>query len=105
MVILPIPYVGRSALEKLRTYVSKTMEGDALILLFINSPNTTLEILDVQVGLDRRAALNIIAHRNGADGQVGMADDDSIDSISELDAIKYVGNSAIEKVKIYVLGN
>jgi hypothetical protein len=100
-----IPYVGRSALEKLRTYVSKNMEGDALILLFINNPDTTLEILDVQVGLDRRAAINIIAHRNGADGQVGTADDDPIDSISELDEIKYVGKSAMEKVKIYVLGN
>jgi len=70
-------------------------------LALVNSPSTTLELLDVVVGLERRAAENIIAHRDGPDAQPGTADDDRFDDLAELDAVPYVGSSTIQKLKTY----
>lgn len=61
----------------------------------------TLNQLDHDVGLDSRAAKNIIAHRAGADGQLGTADDDLFDDGAELDAVPYVGPIAFEKLVAY----
>lgn len=63
------------------------------------------ETLDDDVGLDVRAARNIVDHRGGADGVDGTGDDDSIDSLAELDAIKWVGPSALGKLRVYALEN
>jgi DNA uptake protein ComE-like DNA-binding protein len=95
-----VPYVGPAALAKLvayahaQGYVDADPTGDdALILGVANS--ASLSVLDHDVGLDKRAAENIVAHRVGSDAVAGTADDDPFDDIDELDAIPYVGPAAL----------
>ncbi len=79
---------------------------DALgILGFLDSAAATEPVLDVNVGLDKRAATNIVAHVDGADGVRGTADDRPLATVAELDAIAYVGASAIAKLTAYVEAN
>jgi hypothetical protein len=68
---------------------------------FLNDASTTESVLDVQVALDKRAAHNLVAHRNGADGVLGTADDDLFDSSAEVDAIPYVGMATMTKLTAY----
>lgn len=58
----------------------------------------TLEVLDLDAGLDARAARNIVAHRDGPDGL--------FDDLAELDAVPYVGPVALDKLlaHAYALG-
>jgi len=72
------------------------------ILRFLNGPDATFAVLDIDAALDVRAARNICAHVRGDDGALGTADDDLLDTLAELDAIKYVGPSAIEHLYAYV---
>ncbi|HTJ44724.1 MAG TPA: nuclease A inhibitor family protein [Kofleriaceae bacterium] len=65
---------------------------------FLNDATTTVQTLDTDVALDRRAAQNLIAHRDGADGVLGTADDDRFDTSDEVDAVAYVGPSAMTKL-------
>jgi len=69
------------------------------LLGLLNDASTTLVLLDDDVGLDRRAAQNLVAHRDGADS--GIQDDDRFDSLEEVDAVPYVGPSAFEKLLAY----
>ncbi|MEW5743264.1 MAG: hypothetical protein AB1938_30425 [Myxococcota bacterium] len=71
------------------------------ILAFLNGPEATVELLDGEVGLDARAAKNIVAHVRGPDGTLGTADDDLLQSVAELDAIAYVGDAAIAAIDRY----
>ncbi|MFK8003064.1 MAG: CARDB domain-containing protein [Polyangiales bacterium] len=71
-----------------------------VVLAFVNDLNVTEAILDDEVGLDRRAAANIIEHR---DGLPGPDDDDLFDDIEELDSVAYVGESAIAKILAYAV--
>ncbi|MGH1348146.1 MAG: phospholipase D-like domain-containing protein [Nannocystales bacterium] len=73
------------------------------VLLLVNDPAVDLDELDHDARLDARAARNIIAHRDGADGIVGTDDDDSIDSIPELDDIGYVGPRAFGRLIDYAV--
>jgi hypothetical protein len=77
--------------------VSGTPEAIGL-LDFLNDPSTTFEVLDLDVGLDRRAAGNLIGHRNGGDNVYGTTDDDLFGSIREVDAVRWVGPRSIEKI-------
>lgn len=52
----------------------------------------------VAAGLHERAAANLAAHRDGADGQFGTADDDLFDTIAEVDAVSYVGPVAFRQL-------
>jgi hypothetical protein len=70
------------------------------LLDFVNG--ASVETLDVTVGLDKRAANNIVAHIVGADGKRSTSDDNPLDSIAELDAISYVGATALAKLSAYV---
>jgi hypothetical protein len=72
---------------------------------FLNDVTTDFILLDIDVDLDRRAAQNIIDHRNGPDGIYNTEDDDPLGSVAELDGISYVGPSAIEKIYQYALDN
>lgn len=65
---------------------------DVAILALVNDEATTFELLDVTVGLDRRAAENIIAERPFA-------------TIAQLDAVGYVGPSALDELAEYALAN
>ena len=66
---------------------------------YLNAPTTSLEHLDSY--LDRRAAENIVAHRNGLDRKWGSSDDDPLETLAELDSIPMVGSSSIEKIREY----
>jgi hypothetical protein len=71
------------------------------VLALLADPATTLYVLDELVPLDKRAAENLIAHRNGPDGVLGTADDDAFDTLAEVDAIPYVGATALAKLTAY----
>ena len=84
----------------------RVQEGtpEALGMLdFLNDASTTFELLDDQVGLDRRAAESIIAHRDGPDGVLGWLSDDLFDDIAEVDARYYVGSTALDKIETWAV--
>jgi|GEM_PF-3600283 DNA uptake protein ComE-like DNA-binding protein len=90
----------RAPAQEVSALVDGTPEA-AGVLALVNAPSTNLAILDHDVGLDRRAAENIITFRNGADGIAGNGDDLEFASIAQLDAIKWVGPSALNKLQAY----
>ena len=74
------------------------LEGSAQatgVLEFLNAESTTLYVLDYEVPLDKRAAGNLIAHRDGGDRLFASSDDDLFDSLAEVDAVRWVGKTAI----------
>lgn len=73
------------------------------VLLLVNDAAVDVDELDDDARLDARAARNIIAHRDGPDGIAGTDDDDSIDSVPELDDIGYVGRRAFERLVEYAV--
>jgi DNA uptake protein ComE-like DNA-binding protein len=94
-----VPYVGRVALEKLLAWAESEGYVDAggearerAILGLVNHPDTTESLLDVDVGLDRRAATNIIAARPFA-------------NLAALDAVSYVGPTALDALAAYGLAH
>lgn len=72
------------------------------VLDLVNDPATDAAFLDVEVGLDHRAAANIIALRNGADGVYPSSDDHPIDTLEELETVKYVGQFAMSILRDFV---
>ncbi len=72
-----------------------TREGHGVLRLLNDGDAATFAFLDDEVALNRRAALNLVAHRDGGDGVFGTRDDDLFDSIAEVDAVRYVGPSAL----------
>lgn len=63
---------------------------DALgVVAMLNDPGTTVAVLDIDAGLDVRAARNLVAHREGGD---------PFDSVAEIDAVPQVGESALAKL-------
>jgi|GEM_PF-1959292 len=111
-----VSYVGSSALQALLSYalsiygeeetaavtVLGVVEGsdEATAILYLANQLSQAE-LDDAVGLDRRAATNIVAARQGADGRDGTADDLPFTSLGQLDAISYVGQSAFDHLLAY----
>jgi DNA uptake protein ComE-like DNA-binding protein len=73
----------------------------ASLLAFVNYPGTDEATLDDAVGLDSRAAANIVAYRNGQDGACPSSDDVEFADIGVLDAIPYVGDTAFQKLETY----
>jgi hypothetical protein len=71
------------------------------ILDLVDDPDTDLTLLDVTIKLDSRAAKNIVAARDGKDGVCPSADDAPFTSLSALEAVPYVGDSAIGKLQAY----
>ncbi len=71
------------------------------VLDLVNYPATDAALLDGAVGLDARAAQNIVAHRNGPDGISPSADDVYFTTIAQLDAVPYVGDAAFQKLDAY----
>ncbi len=65
------------------------------VLALVNDRSVGVDELDVAAGLSARAARNIIARRDGADGAPGTADDDAYGDLAELDAVPYVGPAAL----------
>lgn len=73
------------------------------VLELVNDVDTDVAFLDVEVGLDSRAAQNIIATRNGADGKYPSADDHAFDTLEELELVKQVGAAAMERLRDYAI--
>lgn len=71
------------------------------LLAFLADEATTFEVLDGAAGLDKRAAENLIAHRDGPDANFGTADDDPFDSVAEVDAVPRVGPVTLDKLVAY----
>ena len=72
------------------------------MLAFVNAPDTTFEVLDIDVGLDRRAAERIVWHRDGFDGIAGTDDDNLFDTLDELLDIDWVGPASIELIEAWL---
>lgn len=72
----------------------------AAVIELVNTASAA--VLDDDVPLDRRAAVAIVLHRDGADGVVGTADDDPFDDLAELDAVAWVGPVAFGALLDYV---
>ena len=77
--------------------VSGTPEAIGL-LDFLNDPSTDFDVLDRDAALDRRAAGNLISHRNGGDDIYGTSDDDLFSSVREVDSVRWVGPRSIERM-------
>jgi hypothetical protein len=77
-----------------------TPEGIGVLDL-LDDPATTLQVLDDLVPLDVRAARNLVARRDGPDGVYGTADDQPFESIQDVDDVKYVGPSALDRLEAY----
>jgi len=82
-----------------------TESEETALLAFVNDAATDLVMLDDEVGLNSRAAKNIITQRNGLDGVYPSADDHPYDTLAELDAVPYVGPAALTLLHEYVNGN
>lgn len=87
---------AREARALADTSRARVMEEGTLdasgVLAFLNDPSTTLTLLDIDVALDRRAATNLVNHRDGGD---------PFDTIAEVDAVAYVGDSALAAILAY----
>jgi DNA uptake protein ComE-like DNA-binding protein len=80
------------------------VEVEAMLDL-VNAPETDVAFLDVEVELERRAAENIIAVRNGTDGVYPSADDHPFETLEEIEAVKYVGATTMERLRNFVIAN
>ncbi|MBW2526251.1 MAG: hypothetical protein JRI23_18870 [Deltaproteobacteria bacterium] len=72
--------------------------GRYALLGFMNDGDTSFERLDVGCAIRSDSARNIIAHRDGADGVAGTADDDPFDTVEEIDAVYMVGPWTMERL-------
>jgi len=71
------------------------------VLGFLNDASTTLSLLDDDVPLHAGAARNIIAHRDGPDGELGTSDDDPFDDVAEVLRVKQVGPARMQQITDY----
>ncbi len=77
------------------------------VMALVNDAATTEEVLDDDVRLDARAAASIAEYRAGDDGIYtgGTHDDRIIRTIDELDALYFVGGSALSRLLAYATAN
>lgn len=83
---------------------ARLAEGTATVqgmLAFLNDASTTFTLLDVDVGLDSRAARAIVAWRDGVDGVLGTADDRPFATLAQVDDRYYVGVSALARIQTW----
>lgn len=71
------------------------------VLEFVNSSSTSVELMR-EIGLNSRAAKNIVANRAGADGVEGTGDDNMVLTLKALDDIKYIGPKTLEVFATHV---
>lgn len=103
VIILPVLSLAGacSATEDLGTTDSALADGtpDAIgLLAFLNDPSTTFAVLDDEVPLDKRAATNLLAYRNGEDGVFGTTDDNPFETVGEVDDVSYVGEKSLARL-------
>jgi DNA uptake protein ComE-like DNA-binding protein len=87
--------------DDLDARLSLSAVEEALILDFVNHPGTDQHTLDQLVPLDRRAAENIVAERNGPDGITPSPDDVLFGSVEDLLAVTWVGPVSVTRIHAY----
>jgi len=87
--------------ETSETALSMSPAEAAAVVAVVNYPGTTQDALDQLAGLDARAAKNIIAQRNGADGVAPSPDDVLFADLAAVDRVPYVGDSALSRLRAY----
>ena len=93
-----VPAAGISTVEGTLLDGSPEAVG---VLSLLNDSSTDMHSLDVSARLDRRAARNLIAFRDGDDGVRYTADDRSFESVVQVDRVRWVGPSALAKLVAY----
>jgi hypothetical protein len=97
------PIIVVSPLESAPKTEGASLElGESAILSFVNAPDTSFDVLDIDVRLDRRAAERIIRHRDGPDRMSSTPDDNHFDSLDELLSVDWVGPTTIELLEHWV---
>lgn len=87
-----------ASVESDATEVFPASSDEALsIVAMVNDPLTTAEVLRGG-GVTSRAAKNLLAHRDGADGAARTADDDPFDALAEVDGVPQIGAATIRKL-------
>ncbi len=71
------------------------------ILRMLNDSKLTFEMLDIDAALDRRAAQGVMDFLHGADGIQGTRDDRRFQTIAQVDAIRYIGPVAMDRLTAY----
>jgi hypothetical protein len=95
--------VGRLTLDRIANcatsfgYLPTPPELDMLQLLN-DQTYADLELLDIDCGLHADAARNLIAHRDGPDGETGTADDNLFHSLAEVDDVPQMGIWNVNKL-------
>lgn len=95
--------VGRLTIELLSNCSKSYGYGPSLpeldmLQLLNDQPYADLELLDIDCGLHADAARNLIAHRDGPDGEHGTADDNLFHSLEEVDAVPQMGIWNVNKL-------
>jgi len=91
-----------SSEDDLTGTVLKEGSPEALaVLALVNDPKVDAGVLKSGAGVDSRAVTGIIGHRDGPDGAAQTEDDDLFDDVAELDAVKWVGPTALGKLLAY----
>ena len=71
------------------------------VLSVLNADSTTVTVLDDDVPLNKRAAEQLVAWRDGADGQRYTYDDRAFQTMQQVDDVPWVGPAAIEALVAY----
>ena len=112
---VPLVAVAMSGCMRMEVSVSEHNGGDVSeqltegtpeavgVLSLLNHPQTTVEVLDLTVELDVRAATAIVNHRNGLDCVAQTEDDNLFMSLASVDSVSWVGPSALSALHYYVL--
>ncbi|MBA3460897.1 MAG: proprotein convertase P-domain-containing protein [Deltaproteobacteria bacterium] len=82
-----------------------TAAESARVIALVNYPGVDQAKLRATVGLTTAAAGGIASYRAGHDGVFPSLDDVEIDTLAELDAIPYVGATALAKLNTYAQAN
>ncbi len=68
------------------------------LLTFLNDPTTSIDVLDHEVPLNRRAARNLISYRDGWDRIPGTYDDNLFDDVQEVDDVRWIGPKTLGRL-------
>lgn len=74
------------------------------IVAAVNCGCTTVEALRA-ADVPKRAAVNLVARRDGPDGRFGTADDRPFATFEEIDAVRYVGPVTVRRLLNYASAN
>jgi phosphatidylserine/phosphatidylglycerophosphate/cardiolipin synthase-like enzyme len=72
-------------------------------LALVNDLAVDVDELDHEARLNAKAAIGLIEHRDGPDGEPGTADDDLFGDLAELDRVPFVGQVALAQLVAYAI--